>query len=49
LTTITGRQVKVNVALDASVLGGISVKIGNEVIDGTVATRLEQARRSLQA
>ena len=49
LTKITGRQVKLNVAIDASVIGGISVKIGEDIIDGTVATRLEDARRSLLA
>lgn len=49
LTKITGRQVKLNVAIDPSVIGGISVKIGENIIDGTVATRLEDARRSLLA
>lgn len=49
LTKITGKQVSVNVAIDPSVIGGISVKIGQDVIDGSVATRLESARRSLQA
>ena len=49
LTTITGKQVSVNVAIDPSVIGGISVKIGQVVIDGSVATRLESARRTLQA
>jgi len=49
LTKITGRQVKLNVAIDPSVIGGISVKIGEDIIDGTVATRLEDARRSLLA
>ena len=49
LTKLTGKQVSVNVAIDPSVIGGISVKIGQDVIDGSVATRLESARRSLQA
>jgi len=35
------------VAVDPSVLGGVHVKIGDEVIDGTVSARMEQARRAL--
>jgi F-type H+-transporting ATPase subunit delta len=35
------------VAVDPSVLGGVFVQIGDEVIDGTVVTRMEQARRAL--
>jgi F-type H+-transporting ATPase subunit delta len=47
LSRIHGRGVRLNVALDPDVIGGISVRIGNEVIDATVATRIEQARRAL--
>jgi F-type H+-transporting ATPase subunit delta len=47
LSRIHGRDVRLNVALDPDVIGGISVRIGNEVIDATVATRIEQARRAL--
>ena len=47
LSAIQGRQVRLNVAVDPSVLGGAHVKVGDEVIDGTVASRLEQARRAL--
>lgn len=42
-----GREVRLNVATDPQVIGGISVRVGTEVIDGTVSTRLEQARRAL--
>lgn len=45
LGRLTGRTVSVNVVVDPSVLGGAHVTIGGEVIDGTVATRLEQAQR----
>ena len=47
LTTLTGRQIRLNVAIDPSVLGGVHVTIGDEIIDGTVATRLAQARRAV--
>lgn len=47
LSRLSGREVRLNVAVDPSVLGGVYVQIGDEVIDGTVASRLEQARRAL--
>ena len=47
LSRLKGRPVRLNVAVDPSVLGGVHVKIGDEVIDGTIATRLEQARRAV--
>jgi F-type H+-transporting ATPase subunit delta len=49
LSKITGKNVRINVAIDPSVLGGISVTIGEDVIDGSIAARLESARRSLLA
>lgn len=45
LTALKGRTVRLNVAVDPEVLGGVYVKVGDEVIDGTVASRLQQARR----
>lgn len=47
LSQLKGRTVRLNVAVDPSVLGGVHVAIGDEVIDGTVSSRLEQARRAL--
>jgi F-type H+-transporting ATPase subunit delta len=47
LSRIHGRDVRLNVAVDPDVIGGISVRIGSEVLDATVATRIEQARRAL--
>jgi F-type H+-transporting ATPase subunit delta len=35
------------VDVDPSVLGGIQVRVGDEVIDGTVARNLDNVRRSL--
>jgi F-type H+-transporting ATPase subunit delta len=40
-----GRPVHLNVLVDPDVLGGIRVEIGDDVIDGTVSSRLEDARR----
>ncbi len=47
LTTLQGRLVRLNVLVDPAVLGGIVVRVGDDVIDGSVATRLEQARRAV--
>ena len=47
LARIQGRDVKINVTVDPSVIGGITVRVGDEVIDGSIATRIEQARRRL--
>jgi F-type H+-transporting ATPase subunit delta len=35
------------VRIDPSVLGGVSISVGDTVIDGTVRHRLEQLRESL--
>lgn len=42
-----GHPVHLNVVIDPSVMGGISVQIGDELIDGTVASRLVAVRRKL--
>lgn len=47
LGRLKGRTVRLNIAVDPAVLGGVHVRIGDEVIDGTVASRLEQARRAV--
>ncbi len=47
LSALASRTVRLNVAVDPSVLGGVYVSIGDEVIDGTIASRLEQARRAV--
>ncbi len=40
-----GKDVHLNIVLDPSVLGGIRVQIGDEVVDGTILRRLEAAKR----
>ncbi len=39
--------VHLNVVVDPDTLGGVRVEIGDEVIDGTIASRLDDARRRL--
>ncbi|EFC80040.1 F0F1 ATP synthase subunit delta [Parafrankia sp. EUN1f] len=42
-----GRQIQLQIDLDPSILGGLSVRVGDEVVDGTVLRRLAAARRGL--
>jgi F-type H+-transporting ATPase subunit delta len=47
LTEMYGRQITVRTAIDPAVRGGLVIRIGGEVIDGTVASRLAAARAAL--
>ena len=42
-----GHDVHLDVVIDPSVVGGISIQIGDELIDGTAASRLADIRRKL--
>jgi F-type H+-transporting ATPase subunit delta len=42
------RPIHLNVVVDPSVLGGARVAVGDEVLDSTVETRLQQAQRRLE-
>lgn len=43
-----GTEVVLQLVIDPSVLGGVSVRVGGELVDGTVIRRLAQARRQLR-
>jgi F-type H+-transporting ATPase subunit delta len=47
LTAAYGQGIHLNVVHDPAVIGGISVQIGDELIDGTAASRLAAVRRKL--
>ncbi len=47
LSAQLGREVQLQVEVDPTVLGGVLVRIGDEVIDGSTRTRLADARRAL--
>ena len=47
LTEATGRTVDVKVVVDPSVVGGVIARVGDEVFDGSVATRLVEAKQRL--
>lgn len=42
-----GKTVHINVEVDPKVLGGLSIRYGDEIIDGTVINRLAEASRAL--
>ena len=47
LTKKIGQSVHLNIDIDKTVIGGISVRFGDEVIDGTIKNRLAEASRTL--
>lgn len=47
LAALLGRPVHLNLDVDPEVLGGISVRVGDEIIDGSVTSRLDEAARRL--
>jgi F-type H+-transporting ATPase subunit delta len=49
LTEIYGRRIAVRVAVDPSIRGGLVVRVGDELIDGSVESRLNAVRAALAA
>jgi len=49
LERVTGKKVKIHERLDPRVLGGLVVKLGDKVLDGSLRRRLERLRRGLYA
>ena len=47
LTKMLGHEIRVNVSIEKEVVGGLSIRIADELIDGTVIARLAQADRLL--
>ncbi|MEV0975900.1 F0F1 ATP synthase subunit delta [Streptomyces sp. NPDC049915] len=47
LTKLYGRRMHLNLDVDPEVLGGIRVQVGDEVINGSLADRLEDAARRM--
>jgi F-type H+-transporting ATPase subunit delta len=44
LRKATGQEIEVNVVVDPSVMGGLITQIGDQIIDGSVRSRLQQLR-----
>jgi F-type H+-transporting ATPase subunit delta len=47
LSKATGKKVEVKVIVDESVIGGIVARIGDTVIDGSIARRMDSLRQAL--
>lgn len=47
LSRLYGRQISLQVELDPDLLGGLVVRVGGELIDGSIAGKLATARRQL--
>ncbi|MFF8946406.1 F0F1 ATP synthase subunit delta [Streptomyces sp. NPDC014864] len=47
LAKLYGRQMHLNLDVDPEILGGIRVKVGDEVINGSLADRLDEAARRM--
>ena len=44
LSQVYGRRIEVRYAINPSIRGGLVVRVGDEVIDGSIAARLAQIR-----
>jgi F-type H+-transporting ATPase subunit delta len=49
LAEVIGRPVELRCTVDASIMGSVVVRVGDEVFDGSVRSRIEQARERLGA
>ncbi|RKD21977.1 ATP synthase F1 subcomplex delta subunit [Caminicella sporogenes DSM 14501] len=47
LSELTGKSIKLTNEIDKNVIGGVLVKLGDKVIDGTIKGRLEELKENL--
>jgi F-type H+-transporting ATPase subunit delta len=47
LTRVIGRPVELRCTVDSTIMGSVVVRVGDEVFDGSVRSRIEQARERL--
>lgn len=45
LGSVYGREIAVHTDLDAALMGGVVIRVGDEIIDGSTAARLDAVRR----
>jgi F-type H+-transporting ATPase subunit delta len=46
---ITGQQIQLDLEIDPEIIGGIIIRVGDQVIDGSVRNKLEKMRTRLMA
>lgn len=49
LSKATGKEVEVKVTVDPTVIGGIVARVGDTVIDGSIAKRVDSVRQAVNA
>jgi F-type H+-transporting ATPase subunit delta len=47
LTKIYGRELRLNLEIDPSIIGGLRVQVGDDVIDGSISSRINDLRLQL--
>jgi F-type H+-transporting ATPase subunit delta len=47
LARSTGRKVEVSAVIDEATIGGLKLRVGDRVVDGTIASRLEGIRKTM--
>lgn len=47
LSRATGRTVEIKVLVDPTVVGGVVARVGDQVFDGSIRTRLQEAKEQL--
>jgi F-type H+-transporting ATPase subunit delta len=48
LAAVTGKNVKIDVKIDASIIGGLVVKLGSRMIDTSLRTKLNALRQAMK-
>ena len=49
LAKYSGKEVRIEYAVDPALMGGVTARIGGTVIDGSIRTRIERLKQSLLA
>ena len=49
LAKLTGKKVQTTFGVDSSLIGGVVVRIGDKIIDGSIRTRLAALQERLKA
>jgi F-type H+-transporting ATPase subunit delta len=49
LSEVTGKNLKLEKVIDPNLIGGIKVKIGDQIVDSTVATKLKELKGSIDS
>jgi len=49
LEVYTGKKIRASIAINESLIGGVSVKIGDTIFDGSISHQLQRFRQALTA